>query len=148
MTDVFDTATRSRVMSRIRGKNTSPEMFIRKGLFKKGFRFRLHSKQIQGKPDIVLKKYGAIIFVHGCFWHGHGCRYFKWPKTNTSFWEAKIKTNIKNDAINREALLSSGWRVCIVWECRVRAMKKTDGSLISEIADWITGENSFVELGT
>ena len=93
MADVVDRKTRSRMMSGIRGKNTRPELLIRKGLHARGFRFRLHDKRLPGKPDLVLPKYSAVIFVHGCFWHGHDCHLFKWPQSRREFWRKKITRN-------------------------------------------------------
>lgn len=124
MTDVVDTSTRSRMMSGIKGKNTKPEIIVRQALHRAGFRFRLHRKDLPGKPDIVLPKYHAVIFVHGCFWHGHDCRYFNVPKTRTDFWLNKIMANARRDRIQEDALKSAGWTVFTVWECEIR--DKTD----------------------
>lgn len=124
MTDIVDPATRSRMMSGIRGKNTKPEIIVRQALHKAGFRFRLHRKDLPGNPDIVLPRYRAVIFVHGCFWHGHGCRYFKVPKTRTDFWLDKIMANAKRDRQKEDALRATGWTVLTVWECEIR--DKTD----------------------
>lgn len=107
-------------MSGIRGKNTKPEIIVRQALHRAGLRFRLHRKDLPGKPDIVLPKYHAVIFVHGCFWHGHGCRYFKVPKTRTDFWLDKITANARRDRIHEDDLRNAGWSVFIVWECEIR----------------------------
>lgn len=108
-------------MSRIRGKDTKPEMLVRKFLFSKGFRFRVNDKRLPGKPDIVLPKYKTVIFVHGCFWHGHeGCRYFVVPKTRTEWWLEKIGKNKANDVKKATALKEEGWRVFEIWECRLK----------------------------
>lgn len=107
-------------MSGIRGKDTKPEIIVRHALHRAGFRFRLHRKDLPGKPDIVLPKYHTVIFVHGCFWHGHGCRYFKVPKTRTDFWLDKIMANAKRDRQQEDALRAAGWRVFTVWECDIR----------------------------
>lgn len=107
-------------MSGIRGKDTRPEIIVRQALHRAGFRFRLHRKDLPGKPDIVLPKYHTVIFVHGCFWHGHGCRYFKVPKTRTDFWLDKIMANAKRDRLQEDALRAAGWRVFTVWECDIR----------------------------
>jgi DNA mismatch endonuclease (patch repair protein) len=120
MVDVVDKATRSRMMSGIRGENTKPELMIRSALHKRGFRYRLHVASLPGKPDIVFKKYRAVIFVNGCFWHGHQCEYFKWPKTNRRFWKKKINGNIRRDAFVRESLKKASWRYFLVWECEIR----------------------------
>lgn len=121
MTDVHDKATRSYNMSRIKGKDTKPEMLVRKFLFSKGFRYRLHDKKLPGKPDIVLPKYKTVIFIHGCFWHGHeGCKYYVVPKTRTEWWLEKIGKNIMNDEKAVKALAEMGWKVILIWECEVK----------------------------
>jgi len=109
------------MMSRIRSKNTKPEILVRKWLHKQGFRFRLHQKDLPGKPDIVLPKYRTVIFVHGCFWHRHpGCKRTTTPSTNTEFWEEKFRKNVDRDVRNRETLEALGWKVIVVWECEVK----------------------------
>jgi DNA mismatch endonuclease (patch repair protein) len=121
MTDVHDKATRSYNMSRIKGKDTKPEMLVRKFLFSKGFRYRLHDKKLPGKPDIVLPKYKTVIFIHGCFWHGHeGCKYYVVPKTRTEWWLEKIGKNIVNDEKAVAALVEQGWKVIVIWECDLK----------------------------
>jgi|TARA_B100000809_G_C14817687_1_gene416252 DNA mismatch endonuclease Vsr len=124
MPDVHDRATRSRNMAAIKGKNTKPEILIRKELFRRGFRFRIHDKKLPGKPDIVLPKYKAVIFVHGCFWHGHDCSLFKVPQTRTEFWMEKIRGNQERDARNQSDLRQLGWRVCTIWECALKGNLK------------------------
>ena len=136
MTDVHDPATRSYNMSRIRGKNTRPEMVVRKFLFAHGFRYRLHDPKLPGKPDIVLPKYKTVIFVNGCFWHGHkGCPYFVLPKTHTEWWLQKIKRTMARDKVAEIALNVKGWKVIVVWECELKKyhLTATLTSLISEI---------------
>lgn len=121
MADVHDKATRSYNMSRIKSKNTKPEILVRKFLFANGFRYRLNDKKLPGKPDIVLPKYKTVIFVNGCFWHGHkNCKYFKLPKTRTEWWKEKIEGNIKNDIKKHNQLRDAGFRVIVVWECEVK----------------------------
>lgn len=138
MADVVDANTRSRMMAGIRGKNTTPEVRLRKALHRAGFRFRLHGPKLPGKPDIVLAKHRAAIFVHGCFWHRHeGCRNASVPKSNADFWETKFARNVERDAANVEALVASGWRVCIVWECDIR--QRGERVVGEEVAKWITG---------
>lgn len=123
--DVHDKKTRSYNMSRIKGKNTKPEEIVRKYLFSKGFRYRKNDKRLPGTPDIVLPKYKTVIFVNGCFWHGHkDCRYFVVPKTNTDFWLNKINTNIERDKRKQEALKELGWNVIVVWECELKSQTK------------------------
>ena len=119
--DVHDKKTRSYNMSRIKGKNTRPEELVRKYLFSQGFRYRKNDKRLPGSPDIVLPKYKTVIFVNGCFWHGHeGCRYFVWPESNKDFWKNKIETNIARDNKKTAALESMGWKVITVWECELK----------------------------
>ena len=121
MADVHSKEIRSYNMSRIRSKDTKPEMLVRRFLHKNGFRYRLHVKGLPGKPDIVLTKYKTVIFIHGCFWHGHeGCKYYVVPKTRTEWWVNKIGTNISND-VNAERLLKAlGWKVIIIWGCELK----------------------------
>ncbi len=119
--DVHDKKTRSYNMSRIKGKNTKPEELVRKYLFSQGFRYRKNDKRLPGSPDIVLPKYKTVIFVNGCFWHGHkGCRYFVWPESNKDFWKNKIETNIARDNKKTASLESMGWKVITVWECELK----------------------------
>lgn len=120
MTDIVDKQTRSRMMSGIRATDTKPEISIRKELFSRGFRYRLHVKKLPGKPDLVLPKYHAVIFVHGCFWHGHQCSLFKWPKSNSEFWKKKITGNHKRDQKRISQLQAEGWKVLTIWECSFR----------------------------
>lgn len=138
--DIVDAQTRSRMMAGIKGKNTKPELLIRKGLHALGFRFRLHSKAVTGKPDLVLKKYSAAIFVHGCFWHGHNCHLFKMPSTRTDFWEAKINRNRQRDQQVKAQLQASGWRRLVIWECALKGKTRLDfDPLIEGVALWLRG---------
>lgn len=121
MTDLLSPEQRSNLMSRIRGKNTKPEMIVRSWLHKHGFRFRLHRKDLPGKPDIVLPKYKTVIFVHGCFWHRHeGCKRATTPKTRTGYWEEKFRKNRDRDLSKSDALNALGWKVLVVWECETK----------------------------
>lgn len=123
--DVHDKKTRSYNMSRIKGKNTKPEELVRKYLFAQGFRYRKNDRRLPGSPDIVLPKYKTVIFVNGCFWHGHeGCKYFVWPKSNPDFWKQKISKNIERDIRKRQLLESMGWRVLVIWECELKNQKE------------------------
>ena len=136
MADVHTPETRSFNMSRIRSKDTKPEMLVRRFLFSNGFRYRLHDKSLSGKPDIVLPKYKTVIFIHGCFWHGHeGCRYFVVPKTRTEWWLNKISKNIAKDAASGSVLHEAGWKVLILWECDLRkgAADSTMSLLLKEL---------------
>ncbi len=120
MADVFSKEQRSRIMSRIHGTNTKPEVEVRKRLHSMGFRYRLHYSMLPGKPDIVLPKYKKAIFVHGCFWHGHqNCKRSKPPSSNVEFWAAKILRTIERDRKNREALLGLGWQTLTIWSCKI-----------------------------
>jgi len=144
MADVVNEETRSRMMANITSRNTKPELFVRSQLHKQGFRFRKNVKSIKGTPDIVLKKYSALVFTHGCFWHGHDCRYFKWPKTRREFWSNKIKGNRKRDTETISELLEKGWRICIVWECAIRSPNRI--GYVSQLASWIKGKHKFKEI--
>lgn len=126
------------MMSGIRGKNTKPELIIRKALHARGFRYRIHCKDLPGNPDLCLPKYRAVIFVHGCFWHGHDCHLFKWPKTRPEFWEAKIGRNREVDADAEARLLAAGWRVATVWECAIKGRERLSlEELTTRCADWL-----------
>jgi DNA mismatch endonuclease (patch repair protein) len=123
--DVKSKEARSFNMSRIRNKDTKPEELVRKYLFSHGFRYRKNDRCLPGKPDIVLPKYKTVIFVNGCFWHGHeGCRYFVWPQNNADFWKEKIGGNMSRDTKNIAELKSAGWRVMTVWECELKSAKR------------------------
>ena len=118
MTDFMTPQQRSKAMSKVRGYNTKPEKLIRSNLHRQGFRFRINNPNLPGRPDIVLKKYNTIIFVHGCFWHHHkGCKKSKLPQTRTEFWENKIASTVMRDKRNVSDLTEQGWRIAIVWEC-------------------------------
>ncbi len=125
MADVHTPEQRSYNMSQIKGKNTKPEELVRKYLFSCGFRYRKNDKRLPGSPDIVLPKYKTVIFVNGCFWHGHdGCKYFAWPKSNTEFWKNKIEANIARDKKTIAELEKLGWNVIVVWECELKNSSK------------------------
>lgn len=146
MTDVVDKATRSRMMSGIRGKDTKPEKLIRSALHARGYRFRIHRKDLPGKPDVVLPKYRVAIFVHGCFWHQHECHLFKWPKTRASFWKRKIQGNRERDAKVLEALFGLGWRVAVVWECALKGRDSVPIDVLTEeLSEWIEGGETTFE---
>lgn len=143
MADVVTPEVRSRMMAGIRGANTKPELLLRKGLHARGFRFRLHDKSLPGKPDIVLPRYRAVIFAHGCFWHGHGCHLFKWPKTRAEFWRQKIATNREVDARAEAALRVAGWRQAIVWECALKGRTRLPfEEVLSSCSDWLKSNES------
>lgn len=133
-------------MSGIRGKNTKPELVVRQALHARGFRYRLHRRELAGKPDITLPRYNAVIFVNGCFWHGHNCRLFKWPKTRPDFWRAKIGANQVRDRKNIDTLLSQGWRVFVLWECSIKgAHTKSIAPVVDDLSAWIAGRDFFGE---
>ncbi len=137
MADSLTTNQRRYCMSRICGKNTKPEILVRKGLHARGFRFRLHNKKLPGSPDIVLPKFGVAIMVNGCFWHGHkGCRYATKPKTNVEFWETKIARNRHRDEVTNAHLEALGWHVITVWECELRGKLESNARL-DKLADEI-----------
>jgi DNA mismatch endonuclease (patch repair protein) len=134
MADIVSKEARSKMMSGIKGKNTKPEMLVRSMLHKMGYRFRLHMKDLPGKPDIVLPKYHTVVFVHGCFWHRHsGCKYAYTPKSRTDFWNEKLNRNIERDQSNCKILVEMGWRVLTVWECETVDMKSVGIKLDSEL---------------
>ena len=138
MPDVIDSATRSRMMAGIKGKNTKPELIIRHGLHRLGHRFRLHDKRLPGKPDLVFPKYKAVIQVQGCFWHGHDCHLFRWSSTRRDFWKKKITGNRERDASNLVALSELGWRILTVWECVLKGPGRLPiEDTFSEISDWL-----------
>lgn len=139
MADVVDQETRSRMMSGIRGKDTKPEVLVRRALFAAGFRFRLHRRDLPGVPDIVLSGRHVAVFVHGCFWHRHdGCHYAAVPGTRAAFWKAKLDGNVERDARTVDSLSALGWRVLVVWECAVKN-KEALSTLPSKLAEWICG---------
>ena len=147
MTDVVDKATRSRMMRGISAKDTSPELRVRKALFAEGFRYKLHDKLLPGNPDLVFPRFGAVIFVNGCFWHGHDCRLFHWPSTNKNFWKEKILNNRKRDKKNTKLLVKEGWYILTVWECALKGKNRLPfGELIKEVADWLNYQETNMEI--
>jgi DNA mismatch endonuclease (patch repair protein) len=138
MADVLSAEQRSYCMSRIHGKDTKPEHAIRRGLFALGFRYRLHRRDLPGRPDMTLAKHRAVIFVHGCLWHGHECPLFQWPATNADFWRRKITGNRANDQEVLTQLKEQGWRVLTVWECALRGRGRLERTaLIDRLSRWI-----------
>lgn len=138
MADVVDAATRSRMMAGIRAKDTRPEMILRRGLHARGFRFRLHDRRLPGSPDLVFPGRRAVIFVHGCFWHGHGCHLFRLPATRQEFWRTKIQGNQARDGIAQGALRAEGWRVLTIWECAVKGRERLPvETVLDRAADWL-----------
>lgn len=138
MADVVDAATRSRMMAGIRGKDTRPEMILRRGLHARGFRYRLYDRRLPGSPDLVFPGRRAVIFIHGCFWHGHGCHLFRLPATRRAFWEAKIKGNRARDEAAEAALLAAGWRVLTIWECALKGRERLPvDEVLDHAANWL-----------
>ena len=128
--DVLTSEQRSRCMAAIKGKDTKPEMMVRKFLFSKGLRYRVNNRKLPGSPDIVLKKYKTVVFIDGCFWHGHeGCKYYRLPKTNEEFWSHKINANIARDNANTKDLKLAGWKVIRIWECEIKVKPKREETL-------------------
>ncbi|WP_245511135.1 very short patch repair endonuclease [Martelella mediterranea] len=134
-------------MAAVRGKDTKPELIIRKGLHARGFRYRLYDRALPGRPDLVLPKHHAIIFINGCFWHGHDCNLFRWPATREDFWHHKISSNKERDARNLRALQALGWRTAIVWECALKGKQKlpTD-KVIDTLHVWLSSDDSNTEI--
>lgn len=138
MPDKHSKEKRSYNMSRIKGRDTKPEVSVRKYLFSKGFRYRVNDKRFPGHPDILLPKYKAAVFINGCFWHVHeGCNYFVWPENNREFWHKKLMGNAERDKRNYQALIDMGWKVIVIWECELKREKQavTLGRLIHEITN-------------
>ena len=147
MTDIVDSITRSRMMSSIRGKNTAIELAVRKALFSKGYRYRINDSKLPGKPDMTLKKYNAVIFIHGCFWHVHDCHLFRYPSTNQDFWKQKLENNKLRDIDTTKKLMDMDWRVLVVWECALKGKHKKDfDQLIDEIETWLHGDSIHSEI--
>jgi DNA mismatch endonuclease, patch repair protein len=145
MVDIVDRATRSRMMASIRGKDTRPELLLRRALHSRGFRYRLHARSLPGRPDLVLPRWRAVVFVHGCFWHRHsGCRYATTPATRPEFWQAKFDANVARDARSMEALEAQQWRVAIVWECAQRS--KSMDEIVTQLAEWLRSGQGRLEL--
>ncbi len=147
MADIVDPATRSRMMAGIRGKNTKPELLVRKALHARGFRYQLHRKDLPGKPDLCFPKHRAVIFVHGCFWHGHDCHLFKWPKTRPEFWKAKIERNHQADAASAQQLNAAGWRVGTIWECALKGRGRMDIECMSlQLERWLQSSQAAISI--
>lgn len=143
MPDIVDSATRSRMMSGIRSKHTKPELLVRSLLHRQGFRFRLHAKDLPGKPDIVLPRYRAVVLVNGCFWHGHDCALFKWPGTRVDWWRNKIERNRHNDSRSQEALHAAGWRVAVVWECALKGREHIPNETVGDrLTAWLRSSDA------
>ena len=145
MADTVDRKTRSRMMSRIRGRDTRPELALRKSLFRMGFRYRIHVGALPGRPDLVLPKHHAVVFVHGCFWHRHReCKFATMPSSNVEFWQQKFARTIERDARTVDELRRTGWRVTVAWEC---ALAKSDKAHVAKaIGTWLMSKKAFLEI--
>ena len=145
--DVVTPAVRSRMMAGIQGRNTKPELAIRSALHRQGFRFRLYRRDLPGKPDMVFARYRAVIFVHGCFWHGHDCHLFRWPRTREDFWRKKIGANMERDRRQKAALLDGGWRVATIWECALKGRTRLPfEAIVESCGAWLVSEKTILEL--
>ena len=147
MTDIVNKAIRSKMMSQVKSKNTKIELTVRSGLHRRGYRFRLHKKDLPGKPDVSLPKYRCAIFIHGCFWHMHGCHLSTIPKTRTEFWKNKLNSNRRRDEKNITNLSHLGYRVLTVWECALRG--KSDDEIedvIEDIVEWLESSSSLGQI--
>jgi len=147
MVDVHSKKIRSKNMAAIKGADTKPEIWLRRRLHALGYRYRLHPKNLPGKPDIVLPKYSAVIFINGCFWHMHGCHLGQLPKSRKKWWSDKLGKNVLRDFSNHDKLRELGWRVAVVWECAISGKtRQNEGDLIGEINRWMGAEEPFLEL--
>ncbi len=146
MADRHTKEQRRKNMSAVKGKDTKPEMLFRKLIHKAGFRYSLHNSALPGKPDLVLKKYKCAVFIHGCFWHQHGCPKSKLPQTNEEFWNEKLSKNEERDTRVVDELLDSGWRVLILWECAFQKKKRSLGDILSEFEFFIHSEEPYLEI--
>ena len=134
-------------MAAVKGKDTRPELVIRSALHRRGFRFRLHLKDLPGKPDLVFPGRSAVLFVHGCFWHGHGCHLFRWPKSRRAFWYEKIEKNKERDREQHEALANTGWRIGTVWECALKGKTRLPlESVVSQCDIWLKSDLKTLEV--
>lgn len=144
--DTVSSEVRSRMMSSIRAKDTKPELLVRRYLHRRGFRYRLHPRDLPGKPDLVLPKWKAVVLVHGCFWHGHeGCRYFRLPATRPHFWASKIRCNVERDERTKVALHHQDWRVIVVWEC---ALRDNPEKALQELVHHVRSQSGLVEIAS
>lgn len=147
MPDIVSPDVRSRMMAGIRGTNTKPELTLRRALHAAGFRYRLHDRSLPGKPDIVFPRYHAVLFAHGCFWHGHDCHLFRMPSTRPDFWSEKIARNREVDRRADDELSRAGWRIGVVWECSLKGRTRRDiADVIGLCANWLRGSEQRLEI--
>lgn len=134
-------------MAGIRGKDTRPEMVIRSALHRRGFRYRLHDKTLPGKPDLVFPRLGAVILIHGCFWHCHNCHLFKWPSSRTQFWQEKIEGNRARDRVSFAKLKERDWRILTIWECALKGRTRQNvADVVDTVANWLTAGTADMEI--
>ncbi|MDT0633641.1 very short patch repair endonuclease [Spectribacter hydrogenoxidans] len=146
MNDIVNKPTRSRMMARVGSKNTKPELALRRLLHKRGFRYRLHGSELPGRPDLVFVKYGAVVFVHGCFWHRHpGCKHASSPSTRSEFWQSKFRENIERDARNLSKLRRAGWRIAVVWACALENPRLERSA--EKLAIWLESSEPELQVG-
>ena len=147
MVDIVSRQTRSRMMSNIAGKDTRPELAIRRGIHRMGFRYRLHNPDLPGKPDMVFPKYGAIILINGCFWHQHDCHLFKWPSTRKDFWRKKILGNKARDERNMATYAALGWKSLVIWECAIKGKsRRSINEVVNTAANWLQFDSRSSEI--
>ena len=145
--DTVDRKTRSRIMASVGQRDTGPELRLRKALHRLGFRYRLNERSLPGSPDLVFPKYRAVIFVHGCFWHSHGCKYSTIPSTRKEFWPQKFEANKKRDKRKMDFLFKLGWRVLVFWECAMKLKKKGEfDELIRQVTEWLHSSRNYDEI--
>ena len=144
--DNVDKTTRSKIMFKVGQKNTGPEMKLRKSLHRIGLRYRLHDKKLPGSPDIVFSRFKAVLFVHGCFWHRHGCKATTTPGTNVDFWRKKFDENIARDRRHINKLLDSGWRVAVVWECILKGIRTEPETVARHVREWLGTNETFTSI--
>ena len=147
MTDTVSPAERSRIMARVGSRDTKPELLIRRGLHARGFRYRVHDRRLPGKPDMVFPKYKSIIFIHGCFWHGHACHMFRKPSSRTEYWNQKFARNIERDKRNFRCLEDKGWRILTIWECALVGRNRLPvDSVIKTASQWLLSKTGHLEI--
>jgi DNA mismatch endonuclease, patch repair protein len=135
------------MMAGIKGRNTAPELNLRRGLHARGWRFRLNRRDLPGAPDMVFPARRAVLFAHGCFWHGHGCHLFKWPRSRAEFWRMKINGNTQRDNDVRQQLIAAGWRVGVVWECSMKGRTRLPlDDVLDSCADWLSSDSVLLEI--
>ena len=146
MADTVDPEIRSRIMASVKQRDTGPEVRLRKALHRLGYRYKLNVKSLPGSPDLVFPRYKAVIFVHGCFWHAHGCKYSSVPSTRTEFWKEKFRANRERDVRKVDQLVKAGWRVLVVWECTIKGKSTLQDGVVVTIVDWLKNMDGAVTI--